>query len=167
MKRFLFCFLLSAFCIPAFAFQGQQPIAANYDDSRTFIAADDTITGSNLRVKITVVSGNAQVTLANSGDQAIGTSVGSGSSNVPMLVKLIKVGTIRVFAAAGTISPGNAVYGAANGLVSTTQAGNRIGIALQSAVNSGDLIEVMVLDASTTGAVGPTGPTGATGPTGS
>ncbi|MBX3435544.1 MAG: DUF2190 family protein [Pirellulales bacterium] len=98
------------------------------------------------RVKIT--SGKLALAGVGASDEPveIGTmehaSFGDESPKTVSVVLRSKQGTSKMIAAAA-ITAGVAVYGAANGKVSSTASGTAIGVALEAATADNDVIEVL------------------------
>jgi hypothetical protein len=109
---------------------------------RTFIAGEDL--GENIRVKIE--SGTTmdppEVVAAGAGEQHIGVTQFAVSDGTAVTVKITATpGTVEVVAA-DSFSRGAVLYGAASGKVSDTASGSSIGIAVEAATATGDIIEM-------------------------
>jgi len=109
---------------------------------RTFIAGEDL--GENIRVKIE--SGTTmdppEVVAAGAGEQHIGVTQFAVVDGTPVTVKITATpGTVEVVAA-DSFSRGAVLYGAASGKVSDTASGSSIGIAVEAATATGDIIEM-------------------------
>src|SRR5690606_1672908 len=97
-----------------------------------------------LRVKLS--SGKLAVAGAGATDGAveIGTIERQAFADGDLVpVRLRHAGGTAKMVAAGAITQGVAVYGAASGKVSATESGDPIGIAVEGAGADGDIIEVM------------------------
>ena len=123
----------------------------------------NTTIGEYLRVTITpagaaatIVQGTPVVTLAGIADEDIGvttravfttTNLVGGTQSGYVDVRLRSAGGTSQYTANGAILCGANVYTAAAGLISSSAASTStlIGLALQSATNSGDIIEILPL----------------------
>jgi hypothetical protein len=109
---------------------------------RTFIAGE--ALGENIRVKIE--SGTTmdppEVVAAGAGEQHIGVTQFAVADGTAVTVKITATpGTVEVVAA-DSFSRGATLYGAASGKVSDTASGSAIGIAVEAATATGDIIEM-------------------------
>jgi hypothetical protein len=109
---------------------------------RTFIAGE--ALGENIRVKIEggTTMDPPEVVAAGAGEQHIGVTQFAVADGTPVTVKITATpGTVEVVAA-DSFSRGAVLYGAASGKVSDTASGSSIGIAVEAATNTGDIIEM-------------------------
>jgi len=109
---------------------------------RTFIAGEDL--AENIRVKIEggTTMDPPEVVAAGAGEQHIGVTQFAVVDGTPVTVKITATpGTVEVVAA-DSFARGAVLYGAASGKVSDTASGSSIGIAVEAATATGDIIEM-------------------------
>lgn len=114
-------------------------MAQNDTGFRTFPVGASALTQGQ---RVALASGLA-VAAGNTNASGIGVATSDAAASGLVTVKLNTASGTHEMKAGGTIAAGAAVYPAAAGAVSTTVAGNQIGIALESAV-SGDIFEVLL-----------------------
>ena len=89
-------------------------------------------------------SGTAKtVETAGAGEDWIGTAETTVADGKQVNVRLRTAAGTRKMVAAGALSIGDVVYGAASGKIDDTAAGQAIGYALEAATADGDIIEVV------------------------
>jgi len=103
---------------------------------RTFVAAAAITRGQ--RVKLDTTAG--QVAVAGAGEIGIGFAARDTASGDAVPVRLDAPTSVAI--ASGSVSIGATVYAAASGAVSTTAAGNQVGVAI-TAGTDGNEFEVM------------------------
>lgn len=118
-----------------------------YSDNgvKTFVAGE--ALEAHRRVKLSTGYGD-QVEYADAADDYIGVTLAAAASGEQVAVKLKRAsqGTVEV-EAAGTITAGATIYGAADGKVSSASTGtDKFGKALEAASGSGAIIEGLMDD---------------------
>ena len=114
---------------------------------KTFIAYGAVT--AHARVKLRSGYGD-QVQLAGAGEAFIGVAEYAVADTEYVSVKLKSYpGTVEMIAA-GAVTVGAAVYGAANGKIDDAASGNVLGYALEAATADGDIIEVLPMNVLST-----------------
>lgn len=114
----------------------------SYNEGKRSFTASGAITAHG-RVKITSGSTTTpiEVELAGAGEQHIGVALVAIADGEVGTIQLRGKGGSVEMEAAGAITKGAAIYGAASGTVDDTVSGSAIGYALDAATASGDIIE--------------------------
>lgn len=96
-----------------------------------------------MRVKVTSASSTTppQVEAAGAGEQHIGYVLKDAATGTPVSIRMRNAdGTFQAIAGE-VLAVGASLYGAASGMVADTSSGSAIGVALEAATASGDIIE--------------------------
>ena len=110
----------------------------SYTDNRLSVEAGEALVKYR-RVK----KSGATVVYADAGEDAIGVTMKNVASGDMAEVKLFNDGGTFPIEAAGAITANAAVYGAADGKIDDTVAGEKVGTANEAASASGNVIEVI------------------------
>lgn len=84
-----------------------------------------------------------EVVYSDAGEDFIGVTEGAAADAAAVAVGLLGARTFKCVAA-GAITAGADIYGAADGKVDDAVAGLKIGVALEAALADGDVIEVII-----------------------
>lgn len=116
---------------------------ATYYDSQSRPFTSGATIGEHLRVKLS--SGVLALAGVGASDETLdlGQTERPSVSGEVVSVRLRNAQGTSKMVAAAAIAAGVAVYGAANGQISTTASGTAIGITMEAATAAGDVIEVM------------------------
>lgn len=137
VKKILMCAAL-LLCLSAYS--------GEFENSRTFVLGVVTTNGNvHARMKLS----NGKIVLADAADEDVGTLQSYGAADTPVAIKLPKLGQTYLMLSAGAITLGNDVYPAADGKVSATVSGARIGIALTTVTAANKNVEVLRLPPKT------------------
>ena len=119
---------------------------SQYNDSglKTFTAG--AAIGAHVRVMLT----SGKLAVAGAGttdyDKEIGTTeYASFADGDPVTVRLRSKEGTRKMVAANPVAAGVAVYGAASGKVDDVESGTQLGVSLEAATATGDIIEVLYI----------------------
>lgn len=105
---------------------------------RTFLVGTGGVT-RHTRVKLS----SGTIVTAGAGEDGVGVALSTEAAGAYCAVKLNSAPGTQLITSAGAITAGAAVYGAASGQIDDTVSGNKIGIALEAATDSGQDIEVL------------------------